>query len=477
MSFILWIESQRNVPVDDTIFNHATAELPTRRQMIHALGGGLGSLGLLAAWNRPVLATEGTPVQVPAKAKRVIQLFMNGGPFQGDMFDPKPQLEKFAGQRPAEVDLRTERKTAGLLPSPFKYQPAGNSGVPVSDLLPLTAACIDDMAVIRSCYTDNPNHGPALLLMNNGTILPTRPSMGSWMSYGLGSENTDLPPYIVLCPGRPVRFSILWTSAFLPGSHQGTFINHRDPTPDKLIPFLRNPEATQSQQSAQVALISELNRMHLERSGPDGQLEGRLKAMETAFRMQFKATDAFDLQQESKTTREAYGTGHFANGCLLARRLSERGVRFVQVYYGDGQPWDTHSNHNDQVRKLGLDIDQPVAALLKDLKQRGLLDETLVVCGGEFGRTPTSENGSGRDHNHFGFTTWLAGGGVKGGLTYGETDDFGFQAVHNRVHIHDLHATILHLLGIDHERLTFRYAGRDYRLTDVAGRVIHEIVA
>jgi hypothetical protein len=450
--------------------------LPTRRQMIQTLGGGLGSLGMLSALQTPTASAFDRPLHVPAKAKRVIQLFMNGGPFQGDLFDPKPQLEKFAGQRPAEVDLRTERKTAGLLPSPFKFQPAGKSGVPVSELLPLTAACIDDIAVIRSTYTDNPNHGPALLLMNNGTILPTRPSMGSWMSYGLGSENTDLPPYIVLCPGKPVRFSILWTSAFLPGSHQGTYINHREPVPDKLIPFLRNAQATRPQQTAQVALMGELNRMHLERSGPDGQLEGRLQAMETAFRMQFTATDAFDLQQESKATHESYGTGHFANGCLLARRLSERGVRFVQVYYGDGQPWDTHSDHNTQARKLCLDIDRPVAALLTDLKQRGLLQDTLVIWGGEFGRTPTSENGSGRDHNHFGFTTWMAGGGIKGGMTYGETDDFGFRAVHNRVHVHDLHATILHLLGIDHERLTYRYAGRDFRLTDVAGRVVHEIV-
>ncbi len=457
-------------------FNPQILGLPTRRQMIHALGGGLGSLGMLSALNLPAGADE-PAAKHPVRAKRVIQLFMNGGPFQGDLFDPKPQLEKFAGQRPAEVDLRTERKTAGLLPSPFKYQPAGKSGVPVSELLPLTAACIDDIAVIRSTYTDNPNHGPALLLMNNGTILPTRPSMGSWMSYGLGSENADLPPYIVLCPGKPVRFSILWTSAFLPGSHQGTYINHKDPVPDKLIPFLRNALATKDQQSAQVTLMNELNRMHLERSGPDGQLEGRLQAMETAFRMQFTATDAFDLQQETKATRESYGEGHFANGCLLARRLSERGVRFVQVYYGDGQPWDTHSDHDKQVRNLTRDIDRPMAALLGDLKQRGLLQDTLVLWGGEFGRTPTSENGSGRDHNHYGFTTWMAGGGIKGGMTYGETDDFGFRAVHNRVHIHDLHATILHLLGIDHERLTYRYAGRDFRLTDVAGRVINEIVA
>jgi hypothetical protein len=301
--------------------------------------------------------------------------------------------------------------------------------------------------------------------------------MGSWMSYGLGTENSNLPAYIVLCPGKPVRFSILWTSAFLPGSHQGTYINHTDPVPDKLIPYLRNETTTRDSQAAQVSLMSELNRLHLERSGPDGQLEGRLQAMETAFRMQFTATDAFDLQQEAKSTREQYGEGHFANGCLLARRLSERGVRFVQVYYGNGQPWDTHSNHNETTINLCKDIDRPIAALLTDLKQRGLLDETLVLWGGEFGRTPTSENGNGRDHNHYGFTVWMAGGGIRGGMTFGETDDFGFRAVHNRVHIHDLHATLLHQLGINHEQLTYRYAGRDFRLTDVAGKVIGEIVS
>jgi hypothetical protein len=453
----------------------------SRRQLLSQMGGGAGTLGLMAAMQGTVLQSgalaDSRPAQFAAPAKRVIHLFMNGGPFQGDTFDPKPLLEKFAGQRPASADLRTERKTTGLLPSPFRFRPCGESGVPVSELLPLTAGCIDDIAVIRSTYTENPNHGPALLMMNNGTILPTRPSMGSWMSYGLGSENANLPAYVVLCPGKPVRFSILWTSAFLPGSHQGTYINHRDPAPDKLIPWLRNGAASRIQQQEQVSLMTALNRLQLDRTGPDGQLEGRLQAMETAFRMQFAATDAFDLQQETKSTREQYGEGHFANGCLLARRLSERGVRFVQVYYGDGQPWDTHGDHHNQSRKLCHDIDRPVAALLTDLRQRGLLDETLILWGGEFGRTPTTENGNGRDHNHYGFTTWMAGGGIRGGMTYGETDEFGFRAVHNRAHVHDLHATILHQLGIDHEKLTFRYAGRDFRLTDVAGKVIHDVVS
>jgi hypothetical protein len=442
--------------------------------MIHALGAGFGILGAA-----DLLAGEenASREHFPARARRVIHLFMNGGPFQGDFFDPKPQLEQYAGQRPAEVQLRTERATAGLLPSPFKFAPAGRSGVPVSELLPKLSQHADEICVLRSLYTDNPNHGPALYLMNNGTITPRRPSMGSWLLYGLGSENANLPGYVVLCPGRPVRFSELWTSAFLPGEFQGVYINHSDLNPQKLIPYLRNSEITPEEQLRQVELLRRLNERHLAQRGPDAALEARLKAMESAFHMQFQASEAFDLALEPAPLREEYGSGHFANGCLMARRLVERGVRFVQVYYGNGQPWDTHTNHHEGVRNLAKDIDQPVAALLADLKRRGLLDETLVIWGGEFGRTPTSENGNGRDHNHYGFTMWLAGGGVRGGMAYGATDDFGFRAVENRIHIHDLHATVLHLLGLDHERLTYRYAGRDYRLTDVEGRVVNEIVA
>lgn len=460
-----------------TDYRHNAAQFPlSRRQMLQWLGGGIGSLAMFDALHQDAGASTLAPHFTP-RAKRVIHLFMNGGPFQGDLFDPKPLAAKYAGQRPAEVNLRTERQTAGILPSPFKFNQSGESGVPISELLPNMSRCIDDICVLRSVYTDNPNHGPALLLMNNGTIIPTRPSMGSWISYGLGTENNSLPTYVVLCPGRPVRFSVLWTSAFLPGEHQGTYINHRQIKPDQLIPYLKNASMEPTQQAKQLAMMRRLNEMHLQERGGDPQLESRLQAMETAFRMQFTATEAFDLYREPEALRERYGKGHFANGCLLARRLAERGVRFIQVYYGDGQPWDTHNDHDNRVRKLCQDIDQPIAALLEDLKSRGMLEDTLVVWGGEFGRTPTSENGDGRDHNHFGFTMWMAGGGVKGGMTYGETDDFGFRAVHNRVHIHDLHATILHLLGIDHERLTYRYAGRDFRLTDVAGRVLTEIVS
>lgn len=448
----------------------------SRREMLQTLGGGLGTIGLAGLLGQ-AHGAEVAPHAIP-RAKRVIQLFMNGGPFGPDFFDPKPGLEKFEGQRPMELDgFRTERKTAGLLPSPFKFQPQGESGVPVSELLPHFSQCIDDVCVLRSVYTDNPNHGPALLLMNNGTIVPTRPSMGSWFSYGLGTENESLPGYVVLCPGRPVRFSILWSSAFLPGEHQGTYINHSNLDAQKLIPFLRNKSLSPELQQRQLDLMRTLNEQHREERDGDAQLEARITAMETAFRMQFAATEAFDLNREPAEIRAEYGTGHFANGCLLARRLAERGVRFTQVYYGDGQPWDTHNDHNNAVKKLAKDIDQPMAALLRDLKRRGLLEDTLVIWGGEFGRTPTTENGNGRDHNHYGFTMWMAGGGIRGGMTYGETDDFGFQAVHNRVHIHDLHATILHQLGLNHERLTYRYAGRDFRLTDVAGRVIRDVIA
>ena len=443
-----------------------------RRTMIQALAGGAGSLGLVSQ----VLSDQSPGLHHRASASRVIQLFMNGGPFQGDFLDPKPLLSRYEGQRPAEADLRTERATAGLLSSPFKYSKQGESGLPMSELLPGLARHADELCVVRSMYTDNPNHGPALLLMNNGTITPTVPSMGAWMMYGLGSENKNLPGYVVLCPGRPSRFSILWNSAFLPSRYQGTYINHSSLDPEKMIPFLTNPTIGREQQQRQMGLLQQLNRRHLEKRVTDRKLEARIAAMETAFRMQFSASDAFDLAGETADTRERYGKGHFANGCLLARRLAERDVRFIQVYHGNGQPWDTHNDHHKKSRELAGTMDQPVAALLDDLKERGMLEDTLVVWGGEFGRTPTTENGNGRDHNHYGFTMWMAGGGVRGGMSHGETDDFGFKAVTDRVHIHDLHATILHLLGIDHERLTYRYAGRDFRLTDVYGNVITPII-
>lgn len=451
----------------------------SRRQMVQSLGGGLGSLAIAQALASELHAdtTLASRTHFAPRAKRVIQLFMNGGPFQADLFDPKPALNKFAGQRPGEVQFRTENETGGLMPVPTGFKNCGECGLPVSELLPHLGACVDDLCIIRSMHTDNPNHGPALFLMNNGTITPTRPSMGSWMMYGLGSENVDLPGYVVLCPGRPVRFSELWTSGFLPGENQGLYINHSNLDPAAMLPNVRNLQIPTDAQRRQIDVTQKLNRLHAERNGGDDRFEARMQSMETAFRMQFAASDAFDLAREPASIREEYGSSHYANGCLLARRLVEHGVRFVQVYYGNGQPWDTHRSHDSSTRTLCKDIDQPTAALLRDLKRRGLLEDTLVIWGGEFGRTSTSEGGDGRDHNHWGFTTWLAGGGVKGGMTYGETDDFGFRAVKDKVHVHDFHATVLHLLGFDHERLTYRHAGRDFRLTDVYGRVVKPIIA
>ena len=402
---------------------------------------------------------------------------MNGGPFQCDMFDPKPEINRLAGTRPAGADLRTERPTGALMAVPFEFAKHGQSGLEISELLPNTAACADELCVIRSMHTDNPNHGPALFMMNNGTLTPNRPTLGAWMSYGLGSENENLPNFVACCPGRPVRFAELWSSGFLPGEHQGMYVNHSNLEPGKMIPFLRNSLTPLEEQKRQLELFQRLNQQHQEQRSGDLVLEARIKAMETAYRMQMEASDAFDINKETLQTRESYGKGHFANGCLLARRLAERGVRFIQVYYGNGQPWDTHSNHTKSTRTLCADIDRPVAALLGDLKSRGMLEDTLVLWGGEFGRTPTTENADGRDHNPWGFTMWMAGGGVRGGMSYGATDEFGFRAVSDKVHVHDLHATLLHLLGFDHEKLTYRHAGRDYRLTDVSGEVVRGILA
>lgn len=454
-------------------------QILTRRQALQSVAGGMGMFGLadLLQAGLHSESLEGRAPHFAPRAKRVIHLFMNGGPFQCDLFDPKPDLTRFAGQKPEGTDLRTERPTGALMGVPFRFKQHGESGVEVSELLPMTAKCIDDICVLRSLYTDNPNHGPALFMMNSGALIPGRPTLGAWLSYGLGSENSNLPGFVVFCPGRPVRFAELWSNGFLPGEHQGTYVNHQNLQPDRMIPFLKNASINPDAQLRQMRLMRELNQEHLAQHTADPNLEARIRSMETAYRMQVEASDAFDIEREPAHVRDWYGRTDFANGCLLARRLAERGVRFTQVYYGNGQPWDTHSNHTAATRTLCLDIDQPIAALLTDLKQRGMLDETLVVWGGEFGRTPTTENADGRDHNPWGFTMWMAGGGVRGGMTHGATDDFGFRAVSQKVHIHDLHATILHLMGFDHERLTYRHAGRDYRLTDVSGHVVREILS
>lgn len=461
----------------------------TRRQMLCQLGNGFGALGLasvlseqglLGATTVPSGAVNPLAPKQPhfaPRAKRVIFLFMGGGPSQVDTFDPKPALVKYAGQRPDNSKLSTDRaKGGGLLPSPFKFGKYGKCGADVSELFPHVARHVDDLCIIRSMHTNTPNHEPSLLMMNSGETQPTRPSMGSWLGYGLGSENQNLPGFVVLCPGKPTVGPQLWSNSFLPGVYQGTHINTEKVDPKTIIQHISNNYVPRHAQRQQLDLLKKMNEAHLQARRHDDLLEARIASLEMAYRMQFEAQEVFDLTREATKTRQLYGDGSFANGCLLARRLAERGVRMVQIYYGNGQPWDDHAdilNHRSHA-KLS---DQPIAALLTDLKARGMLDDTLVIWGGEFGRTPASEGAKGRDHNNKGFTMWLAGGGVKGGIIHGATDEFGGTAVEKKVHVHDVHATILHLLGIDHERLTYRYSGRDFRLTDVSGNVVREILA
>lgn len=421
------------------------------------------------------------------RAKHVIHIFLNGGASHIDTFDPKPALAKYAGQNLPTANLSTERKTGAAFPSPFTFQKYGESGIEVSELFKNTANSIDDICVVRSMHANVPNHEPSLMLMNCGDQTLVRPSMGSWVTYGLGTENQNLPGFIAMCPnGYPIKETDNWQSAFLPGSYQGTYIDSRHTAIDKLISNVRNPRLSKSQQRAQLDFVQQLNRKHAEKRHHEAPLDARIESFELAYRMQMEASDAFDVQQEPQHIREAYGDTLHGRQTLIARRLVERGVRFVQLWHGAGQPWDSHDDLKENHTNLANEIDKPLGALLKDLKARGLLNDTLVMVSGEFGRTPTVElptpganagKINGRDHNHYGFTMLLAGGGVKGGQVYGATDEFGFAAVENKVHIHDLHATVLHLLGFDHTRLTYRYAGRDFRLTDVHGQVVSALIA
>jgi hypothetical protein len=459
----------------------------TRRELLRRSCMGLGMLGLasLLAAEQKATAADVNPLapkqpHFPAKAKQVVHLFMNGGPSHVDTFDPKPALDKYHGKPLPSPNLRTERKTAGAMRSPFKFQKYGQSGIEVSELFAQTAGCIDDLCVIRSAYADVPNHEPSLMLMNCGDGRLPRPSMGAWLTYGLGSENQNLPGFIAMCPGGlPIVGVQNWRSAFLPGAYQGTYIDTQHTDIQKLIENIKNNSATPAEQRRQLDLVQRLNERHLEERQRDAQLEARVQSFELAYRMQTEAADAFDVSREPPRVRDQYGAGVHGRQLLITRRLLERGVRFVQVWSGGGQPWDNHDNLEAEHRKLAQEWDRAIAAFLKDLKQIGLLDTTLVLWGGEFGRTPVAElpQLSGRDHNHYGFSVWLAGGGVKGGYVHGATDEFGFRAVEDKVHVHDLHATMLHLLGFDHERLTYRYAGRDFRLTDVHGQVVKEILA
>jgi len=452
----------------------------SRRSLIQSLCGGFGAVGLtgILARQQARAATLGhyAGPSTPGKAKHVICLFMPGGPSHVDMFDPKPQLLRYQGERPDSVDLRTERQTAGLLPSRFRFKKYGAAGIEVSELVPKLGATMDEICLIRSMYTFNPTHTPARSLFHTGSILATRPSTGSWISYGLGTENENLPAFVVLTPGGGGGGGSLSRSGFLPAEHQGISFSDTEVEPEKMIPDLRNPWAGAQQQRGELDEIQALNRSFSDSFGADEFLEGRIKSMEAAYRMQFEALDIFDIRKESDAVRNEYGDTPFANGCLLARRLVEHGVRYVHVNYGQGQVWDDHKDIYENLKQRCPDMDQAAAALIRDLKRRGLLDETIVVWGGEFGRTPVSESGTGRDHDPYGFSMWVSGGGFKGGLAYGATDEFGFKAVENRVSIHDLHATMLYSLGVDHTKLTYRYAGRDFRLTDVYGEVVKDLL-
>jgi hypothetical protein len=470
----------------------------SRRDFLTRTGLGLGALSLQTLGD-PAAAT-GTldglsslaslsplapkPPHFAPKARRVVHFFLNGGPSQVDTFDPKPALAKYAGQPLPGEYLRTERKTGAALPSPFKFSRYGQSGLEISEVFARTAAHADDIAVIRSMHAQVPNHEPSLMLMNCGDSVQPRPSFGSWALYGLGTENQNLPGFVSLCPGGlPIKDSENWQSAFLPGVFQGTFVDPQHREVDRLIENIRSPHATRDMQRRQLDLLASLNDVHRRDHASDPRLEARIESFELAFRMQMEASDAFDLSREPESVRAMYGDTVHGRQTLIARRLLERGVRVVQLWHGAGQPWDHHDNIESNVRKQAAEIDGPIAAFMTDLKQRGLFDDTLILWGGEFGRTPSVELGDsgksklGRDHNHYGFSVWLAGGGVRGGVAHGATDEFGFRAVENPVSVHDLHATMLHLLGFDHERLTYRHAGRDFRLTDVAGEVVRPVVA
>ncbi len=466
----------------------------SRRSLLTRSALGVGALALagvmrdddrLLADDEPSIITDPLAARAPhfpGRAKRVIHFFLNGGPSHVDTFDPKASLQKYAGRRIPQT-LTTERKTGAAFPSPFKFQKYGQSGIEVSELFAKTAEHIDDIAVIRSMYAQVPNHEPSLMLMNCGDSVQARPSAGAWMLYGLGTENQNLPGFIAMCPGGlPIKDSENWQSAFLPGAYQGTYIDSNHTELSKLIENIDHPQVTKQDQRRQLDLLARWNAAH--RLGRlDDRLEARIQSYELAFRMQQEAQEAFDLSRETQATLDMYGSAVHGRQTLIARRLLERGVRYIQLWHGAGQPWDNHDKIEQNHRTLAAQIDQPIAALLTDLKQRGMLEETLVLWGGEFGRTPTVELSGGgesllgRDHNHYGFTVWMAGGGIKGGTVYGATDEFGFKAQENPTSVHDLHATILHTLGLDHTRLTYRYGGRDFRLTDVHGQVIYDILA
>ena len=459
----------------------------TRREALKALGTGFGMSALATMMGDAALAgaIEGNPWSVKKphfapKAKHVIFVFLTGGLSAIDSFDHKPELEKWDGKPLPYATPRTEFATGNLMKCPFSWSKYGKNGTEVSEIFPKMGGIIDEFCQVRSMISDIPNHGPSVLMMNTGNSRVGRPSMGAWVTYGLGTENQNLPGFIVLSPsaagdGGTSR----WGSAFLPAVYQGTLVPTSQTDPTKQIQSLANPKLSLDQQRRELELLRKLNQMQVEELGKAPELEATIQSMEVAFRMQTEAPEVFDIRKESQATRDKYGASEFGRGCLMARRLVERGVRMVQVYHG---PWDHHADVMGH-KITAAQVDGPIAAMVQDLKERGLLDETLVIVGSEFGRTPVINLGgfrsvhNGRDHNIYGFTTLMAGGGTKPGTIYGRTDEFGFKVVENPVHVHDLQATILHLLGLDHEKLTYRYSGRDFRLTDVEGKVVKDIIA
>jgi hypothetical protein len=474
-------------------FNHQMS----RRQMLRGTAVGFGYLALSA-----LLAEEAGTVskaadtridpltpqapRFPARAKRVIFLFMKGGPSQLDTFDYKPLLQRDHGKPlPFEKPRVQFAKTGNLLKSPWEFRKHGQSGIEVSELFPHVAGCVDDLCIINSLHGTNAAHGGAVLKLHTGSDNFVRPSMGSWITYGLGTENQNLPGFITICPTLAHGGLNNWGAAFLPAPFAGTPIGNASlPAEQAIVRYIKNTRTSPERQRSQLDLLAQMNRDHLQETGPNLALEGRINSFELAFRMQTAMPEIQDISKESPATLKLYGidnkiTENFGRQCLMARRFAESGVRFVQVTHSDSNvQWDQHGDLRKGHAKNALEVDQPISGLLIDLKARGLLDDTLVVWGGEFGRTPTAQGGDdGRDHNPEGFTMWLAGGGVKGGIKYGATDDYGYYATRDKVHIHDLHATILHILGLDHEKLTYRHAGRDFRLTDVHGNVVTDILA
>lgn len=458
----------------------------SRRAALRQMGAGFGSLALAALLAEEAAATQG-PLAIrqphfPPRAKRVIMLFMFGGPSHIDTFDPKPVLQRDHGKplpfaKPRIISF--PRRGGDLIGSPFEFDRYGESGAEVSELFPHVAGIVDDLAIIRSMHCTNPRHGGAVLEWHTGSDTFIRPAMGSWLTYGLGSENQDLPGYITICQALAEGGANNFGSAFLPAAHQGTPLGYGNmQAKDAAFPFIGEGDRA-ALQRLELDMLAQTGRRQLERTGPDDELESRIATFELAFRMQMEAPRVQDLSGESDATRRLYGlddpvTEDFGRQCLMARRFSESGVRFVQC---NSNGWDHHFGLKEALTKMCIQVDRPIAGLIRDLKGRGLLDETLVIWGGEFGRTPTAENADGRDHNPHGFTMWLAGGGVKAGLTYGRTDEYGYYSIEDKVHFHDLHATILHLLGLDHTKLTYRHAGRDFRLTDVHGEVVRGLLA